>query len=489
MKKNIGNYTQKNNVGIKKIDKILGNESDEEENNKNQSEGINLIPFSLDEKFNNYEENKYNEQENDFNNNYNNNEINNNKNINNFINKYDFNFDNEEQNIYNYNNELNNNFDSNKLENENKVKSFKGKNIGDNSVNLAELNKRIKESTDKISKNQFNDFEQREEQNFNQIESDENIQDDINNNIYTYPQEENPQINYDDNEDNDIKNLNNNLRNKEFKENNNILERENNFKNQNNNNTNKIYNKPKPEVKTNINYLNNINQNINNFSNLNKYKKKEIEKKNYNDFIFDKNKNIFYSIQISPNIPTNISDFGKFLISHIENEENYKTLFYRELKSFKIKIKKIFSNSSDHCLTDYLLDIWDKIDVSFFIRYQILKNIVKLNPNDLYAFLDRETEYLTNYFQISEKIFENIKKRENIKAKLQAKSNRNETIMQIDRDKLDEVTQILEEDIKMFKNTYDGMNIVWKGIYYEWFMNYEKWFYEMEIRNDFDYLN
>ena len=102
---------------------------------------------------------------------------------------------------------------------------------------------------------------------------------------------------------------------------------------------------------------------------------------------------------------------------------------------------------------------------------------------------ETNTEYLTNYFQISEKIFEGIKKRENIKAKLQAKNNRNEAIMQVDRDKLDEVTQILEEDIKMFKDKYDGMNIVWKGIYYEWFMNYEKWFYEMEIRNDLDYLN
>jgi hypothetical protein len=138
---------------------------------------------------------------------------------------------------------------------------------------------------------------------------------------------------------------------------------------------------------------------------------------------------------------------------------------------------------------DLQLDIWEKIDVSFFIRYQILKNIIKLKVNDLYMFLDRETEYLTNYYQISEKIFENIKKRENIKAKLQAKNNRNESIMQVDRDKLDEVTQILEEDIKMFKDKYDGMNIVWKGIYYEWFMNYEKWFYEMEIRNDLDYLN
>ena len=71
-------------------------------------------------------------------------------------------------------------------------------------------------------------------------------------------------------------------------------------------------------------------------------------------------------------------------------------------------------------------------------------------------FLDRETEYLTNYFQITEQIFAKIKTRENIKS---------------------------------FKNTYNGTNIIWRGIYYEWFMNYEKWFYEMELRNDFDYLN
>ena len=118
-----------------------------------------------------------------------------------------------------------------------------------------------------------------------------------------------------------------------------------------------------------------------------------------------------------------------------------------------------------------------------------MKNIINLNSNDLYAFLDRETEYLTNYFQLSEKIFEKIKKRENIKAKLQAKTNRNEIILDIERDKLDEITKILENEIKMFKNNYEGMNIIWKGIYYEWFMNYENWFYEMEIRNDFDYLN
>ena len=482
MKKNIGNYNEKNNVGIKKIDKILGNESDEEEENKqNLKEGIdNLLPFSLKEKFNNYEENQYINQENDFNYDYNqDNEIKADKIQNYFNNNDNLNLINDEQDICNHYKYTNNNLISNKLENENKRLSLKGKDKSDNSVNLAELNKRIKESTDKISKNQFIDIEQKQEQEFLQVENDENIKD-INNNIYNYSQEENLQINYIDKEENDINNLNKNLRSKIYEE--------KEIKQQNIN-LNNIYSKPRGEIKTNFKYLNNMNQNKNNFPNLKQYKKQEVKNKTNNDFIFDKNKNIFYSIQIGPNIPTNFSDFGKYLISHIENEDNYKALFYRELKSFKIKIKKKFYNSTDHCLTEYLLDIWEKIDVSFFIRYQILKNIIKLNANDLYNFLDRETEYLTNYFQISEKIFENIKKRENIKAKLQAKNNRNEMILQIDRDKLDEVTQILEEDIKMFKEKYEGMNIVWKGIYYEWFMNYEKWFYEMEVRDDLEYMN
>ena len=156
-----------------------------------------------------------------------------------------------------------------------------------------------------------------------------------------------------------------------------------------------------------------------------------------------------------------------------------------------MKIKKIFSNSriNDHCLTDYLLDIWNKLEISYYIRYKILNNMIKLDGNNLYLFLDRETEYLTNYFQMTENIFVQIKKRENIKSKLQIKSNRNEYIFPGDREELERLTQNLEENIKIFKNEYKVMNIIWKGIFYEWFMNYEKWFYEMELRNDFEYLN
>ena len=197
----------------------------------------------------------------------------------------------------------------------------------------------------------------------------------------------------------------------------------------------------------------------------------------------DKNitENIFYSIQIDKYIPITISEFGKYLIKHIEKEEKYKILFNNELKSFCYKIKNIFDNSNcnDHCLTDYMLDIWNKLEISYYTRYQIMKKIIQFNSSYLYSFLDRETEYLINYYKISEKIFSIIQKRENIKLKLQIQSNKNELNIN-DQKKFNEITIKLEELIKEFKEKYKNVDIIWKGLRYQWFMNYEKWFYEME---------
>ena len=68
MKKNIGVYNEKNAVGIKKIDKILGNDEPSYEvinqNNENEEDIDNFFPPSLklnnNNKFNQYEGNKYN---------------------------------------------------------------------------------------------------------------------------------------------------------------------------------------------------------------------------------------------------------------------------------------------------------------------------------------------------------------------------------------------------------------------------------------------
>lgn len=193
----------------------------------------------------------------------------------------------------------------------------------------------------------------------------------------------------------------------------------------------------------------------------------------------------FYSIQLDQSIPTTVSEFGKYLIAHIEKEENYRILFQSEIRKIKMGIKRIFSaeKSTDHCLTDYMLELWEKLEISFITRYQILKQMLKLKALELYSFLDRETEYLTEYYQISEEIFKMIKQRESIKLKLQTKLNRNE-ILPDDRNGLDEITKDIEERIKNFKITYKNLDIVWKGIRYEWFMNYENWFYEMEMKKN-----
>ena len=196
-------------------------------------------------------------------------------------------------------------------------------------------------------------------------------------------------------------------------------------------------------------------------------------------------KNVFYSLQLDKSIPTTVSEFGKYLLSHIEKEENYKMLFLSEVKKLKNQILKIFRNekSTDHCLTDYMIELWDKLEISYTTRYQILKNLLKLKSLQLYSFLDKETEYLTEYYQITEEIFKMIKQRESIKSKLQTKLNRNE-LLPDDKNGFDDITKEVADKIKAFKNKYKNLDIIWKGLRYEWFMNYENWFYGMnQVKN------
>lgn len=196
-------------------------------------------------------------------------------------------------------------------------------------------------------------------------------------------------------------------------------------------------------------------------------------------------KNIFYSLQVDKSTPTTVEEFGKYLLSHIEKEENYKMLFLSEIKKIKNQILKIFKSekSTDHCLTDYMLELWDKLEISFTIRYQIMKQLLKMKSLPLYQFLDKETEYLTEYFQITEEIFKLIKQRETLKCKLQTKLNRNELLPE-DKNGLDDMTREVAVKIKTFKSKYKNLDIIWKGLRYEWFMNYEKWFYENNLQKN-----
>jgi hypothetical protein len=85
------------------------------------------------------------------------------------------------------------------------------------------------------------------------------------------------------------------------------------------------------------------------------------------------------SLRLNGNIPVTIVDFGKFLVKYIENEENYRILYEKENKNLKAKIRKIFEQEkvSDHCLLDYMIELWDKIEVSYCNRYKILFEIAK----------------------------------------------------------------------------------------------------------------
>ena len=247
------------------------------------------------------------------------------------------------------------------------------------------------------------------------------------------------------------------------------------------------------DIKTNCknNDINKFNESKNDLNvlekneNINKYKT-DINNNKKNSKI----KTIFYSIQINKNIPITISEFGKYLINHIEKEEKYKIIYYNELKKFKLQIQRIFKKSkrTDHFLTEYLFDLWDKINTSFYIRFQILKKITKFSVEKLYEFLDIETEYLSNYYQISEKIFRDIDKRENLKNKLQTKANRNELSVN-DKENFDELTKNLEISIYNFQKKYKKLDIIWKGLRYNWFMNYENWFYNMEKKQNINSQN
>ena len=279
--------------------------------------------------------------------------------------------DEEPDMIKNYNiNEFNdyiNNIQSNSFINNNKRKS-----LGDNSVNLFELNQKIKNSTDKLS---LNSFERK-------IPTNNFLNNNEFENKYEFPKEENLVLKYNNNKkETNLYDINKNNENK--KENSfnfyNENKRDNSFnfyreKNRespfNYLNDNDISNKTnifkaKFEPKT---IKNNLNTNLNNYKNTNNYfNNNKFSNNIYNDnfntnknninnnFNFSINDDIFYSLQIDSYIPTDISEFGNYLISQIEKEENYKTLFLREIKSFKMKIKRIFSNSraNDHCLTDY----------------------------------------------------------------------------------------------------------------------------------------
>lgn len=124
-----------------------------------------------------------------------------------------------------------------------------------------------------------------------------------------------------------------------------------------------IINSISPNIDNNKSFMKSVNNVIN------QAQGSELNNKNLNSV----------SLSIEKNIPLSLIEFGKFLIKYIEKEENYRLLFEKEIKKIKDKIKKIFdkNNQSDHCLLDYILELWDKLEVSYSVRYKILMDFCK----------------------------------------------------------------------------------------------------------------
>ena len=243
--------------------------------------------------------------------------------------------------------------------------------------------------------------------------------------------------------------------------------------------TNDIINEDNPinlkkELLNISNNNDNKENNSNNFLNIstkNNFKKYPIQ-------------NIFYSIQIENNIPMSVSAFGEYLMQHIKKEEEYKNIYNNEFDLFYSQINQILNrvNNQGNILINNMIDLWNKLQVSYYTRYQIMKQLIKLHPSNLNYFLERENEYLNYYYQITEKIFRWIQNRENLKLKLQTQLN-NDELNDNDTNEFNDITNLLDDLIEQFKIKHNNLDIIWKGLKYQWFMNYENWFYDMDNYN------
>ena len=133
-----------------------------------------------------------------------------------------------------------------------------------------------------------------------------------------------------------------------------------------------------------IDFRNNNVEKINPFTNSEstnkKYNNHSIENFNSKKFKNNKNdKNLCISLSLERNIPDTFADFGKYIIKYIGKEENYNSVFFKDSKNFKEKIKNIFeqNNQSDHCLLEYVLELWNKLEISYSIRCKILLDFCK----------------------------------------------------------------------------------------------------------------
>ena len=134
-------------------------------------------------------------------------------------------------------------------------------------------------------------------------------------------------------------------------------------------------------------------------------------------------------------------------------------------------------------LIDNLLNLWNKINLSYQKRYDILKFIINLKePYKIYNLLENENMHLFKYYKLGENIFKEIKTREMKKINLQKLIDKKMNFIK-EQKQLDVLTKKLGEKVFNFKYQNKGYEIIWRGIKYENLLRYENWLYENERKN------
>ena len=78
------------------------------------------------------------------------------------------------------------------------------------------------------------------------------------------------------------------------------------------------------------------------------------------------------------NLPSDFEHFGKFLHEYIKSQEDYKQKYLDQVSTFKAKICSLLTKNkvNDRFLPDYLIELWQKIDVNYSTRFLILEELV-----------------------------------------------------------------------------------------------------------------
>ncbi len=147
----------------------------------------------------------------------------------------------------------------------------------------------------------------------------------------------------------------------------------------NNNDSNKSltkYNSLNHSKNRKINLNNEIDIDINNTP-IKKSFLRNTKEKSLNGF---REKFSCISLKTVENIPQSFIDFREFLEEYMKKEENYKEFYGKEISKIKEGIKKIFDrkNYYAHMLIDYILDLWEKLEIPYCKRYKILMDFHKM---------------------------------------------------------------------------------------------------------------